>query len=243
MCWDCERLGKECIYIYNPKNVKRKTSPRKKVEKKPKVKKNEVKKEVQDLVDFESYQTQPAANDGITDIKMETINDNQDFSLNVLNVNDDDVNLIFQNLNDMVSMKLKDSQLNFDDYNSISLDDMFLKPESVSQNKNNETSKFNTDIGHLLLPTNNENMNFMGTAGNFNSLLPGTSSLKVASPGYANYTDVISGTLQSLNSPISQQMWNSNNFNQLQSAIRETPINSNNLQAMQQQPSSVKSFW
>ena len=242
MCWDCERLGKECIYIYNPKNVKRKTSPRKKVEKKPKVKKNEVKKEVQDLVDFESYQTQPAANDGITDIKMETINDNQDFSLNVLNVNDDDVNLIFQNLNDMVSMKLKDSQLNFDDYNSISLDDMFLKPESVSQNKNNATSKFNADIGHLLLPTNNENMNFMSTAGNFNSLLPGTSSLKVASPGYANYTDVISGTLQSLNSPISQQMWNSNNFNQLQSAIRETPINSNNLQAMQQQPSSMKSF-
>ena len=44
MCWDCERLGKECIYIYNPKNVKRKTSPRKKVEKKPKVKKNEVKR-------------------------------------------------------------------------------------------------------------------------------------------------------------------------------------------------------
>lgn len=235
MCWDCERLGKECIYIYNPKNVKRKTSPRKKVEKKSKVVKNEVKKEVQDLVDFESYQPPAATNEDIPSMKMETINDNQEFSLNTLNVNDDDVNLIFQNLNDMVSMKLKDSQLNFDDYNSISLDDMFLKPETVAQNKNNEVGKFNADIGQLLLPTNNENMNFMSTTGNFNNL-------KVTSPGYSNYTDIISGTMQSLNSPISQQLWNSNNFNQLQSAIRETPINSNNLQAIQQQPSTVKSF-
>ncbi|KAL6934933.1 hypothetical protein ACO0R3_000900 [Hanseniaspora guilliermondii] len=235
MCWDCERLGKECIYIYNPKNVKRKTSPRKKVEKKSKVVKNEVKKEVQDLVHFESYQPPAATNEDIPSMKMETSNDNQEFSLNTLNVNDDDVNLIFQNLNDMVSMKLKDSQLNFDDYNSISLDDMFLKPETVAQNKNNEVGKFNADIGQLLLPTNNENMNFMSTTGNFNNL-------KVTSPGYSNYTDVISGTMQSLNSPISQQLWNSNNFNQLQSAIRETPINSNNLQAIQQQPSTVKSF-
>lgn len=242
MCWDCERLGKECIYIYNPKNVKRKTSPRKKVEKKPKVKNNEVKKEVQDLVDFESYQPQSAFDDNIAVIKMENINGNQDFSLNVMNVNDDDVNLIFQNLNDMVSMKLKDSQLNFDDYNSISLDDMFLKPETESQNKGTETSRINGDLGHLLLPTNNENMNFMSTAGNFNSLLPGASNLKVTSPGYSNYNDVISGTIQSMNSPLSQQIWNSNNFNQLQSAIRETPISSNNLQAMQQQSSSVKSF-
>lgn len=246
MCWDCERLGKECIYIYNPKNIKRKTSPRKKVEKKPKPVKKEVPEETQEKINHMShYQVQNSSTQPMHNIKIENINDNQDLFLDGLNVDDDDMNLIFKNLNDIVSMKLKDSQLNFNDYNTISLDDIFLKSDAVPQIKGPENEDLKQAAVNLASPLNNENLGLMDHSGNYNhNVFPGGNNFKVNSPGYGGYNEIIGGNNQILKSPLSQPILNSINFNQIQSSIRETPIGNNiSMQVLQHQPpSSVQSF-
>ncbi|OBA27488.1 hypothetical protein HANVADRAFT_23281 [Hanseniaspora valbyensis NRRL Y-1626] len=117
-CWDCKRLGRECIYIFNPKNVKRKTTPRKRTAKKTVLKdelseknstnnNNNMAHTYDSIVSATTYNSKPTV----------AKNNNEHF-LAGLDLDEADVNLIFQNLNDIVSMKLNDSQLNFDDYNN-----------------------------------------------------------------------------------------------------------------------------
>ncbi|XBW35451.1 hypothetical protein QEN19_001021 [Hanseniaspora menglaensis] len=118
-CWDCKRLDRECVYIFNPKNVKRKNTPRAKP-----IKKGIVKEEEKSEINI------PAT---VNLIGQKVPSDN---FLTGLDLDEADVNLIFQNLNDIVSMKLNDSQLNIDDYNTISLENVFSKTKPIKKNKN-----------------------------------------------------------------------------------------------------------
>ncbi|CCF58279.1 hypothetical protein KAFR_0E01250 [Kazachstania africana CBS 2517] len=108
-CWQCARLNRECVYVLNPKNKKRKTqstssSIHTKIKEPPTNKADEV----------------VANADDIRIPSFEPLNDIEGF----------DTNLLMQNLNDIVNMKLNDS---------ISL--------------NEGLKDFDLDIPDLLLPT------------------------------------------------------------------------------------------
>lgn len=195
-CWDCKRLGRECIYVYNPKNVQRKTTPRKKTTRKA------VKK------DIPENKKQPTS----AGTKFSEGKNNGDSFLSGLDLDSVDVNLIFQNLNDIVSMKLNDSQLNLDDYNTISLDDVFTK--------SNKT-----------VPTNINYKNHMETqeASPLNLSASQVNHVKQESftPNIMNYNELVieASELSNFNrSILPQPTLSAIALNQIHSSLRDSPM-------------------
>ena len=219
-CWDCKRLGRECIYIFNPKNVKRKTTPRKRTTKKAVSKDELSEKSSTNNNNSNSNNNMAHTYDSIVSTttynsKPTVAKNNNEHFLAGLDLDEADVNLIFQNLNDIVSMKLNDSQLNFDDYNSISVDDVFAK----NINKSKETSNNNNNKPSFDYPKNT----------NATPLGNGVDSVKqeTFTPNLLNYNELVieaSGLSNFNRSPIAQSLVNPMGLNQMQSSLRDSPM-------------------
>lgn len=110
-CWQCARLNRECVYILNAKNKKRKQ----------KDEESEIKKKSFVKVQSATPELQQIA-------EKDTINSIQLLELpNVIPVSKMDgydANLLIQNLNDIVSMKLNDSFLLNEDLKDLQLPDL-----------------------------------------------------------------------------------------------------------------------
>ena len=139
-CWQCTRLNRDCVYILNPKNKKRKTS-------KGSDRVKEERFEEQKLVNGQlvtSNNEPPQAtitpqldirHSPITPISSKSAETKNPEIPNVLPTSDlmdgFDTNLLMQNLNDMVNMKLHDSFLINDNSQEFDLPDFDL-PDLLS---------------------------------------------------------------------------------------------------------------
>ncbi|AQZ09494.1 LYS14 (YDR034C) [Zygosaccharomyces parabailii] len=124
-CWQCARLNRECIYILNAKNKKRK--PKDPNSKKVKRTSGDNKRE---RTVSSTKINQNADKDVIGDMQVLELP-------NVIvasNMDGYDANLLIQNLNDMVSMKLNDSFLLNEDLKDFQLPDLDI-PELMPQSK------------------------------------------------------------------------------------------------------------
>lgn len=110
-CWQCARLNRECVYIPHPKNKKRKPRTENGAVKKAKP---APKEEVNEKISAVPSTNTPV----IAKSESSDIVEPQNSSLNELpnlvppkNLNSYDANLLIQNLNDIVNMKLNDSMI------------------------------------------------------------------------------------------------------------------------------------
>ncbi|CDH12799.1 probable Lysine biosynthesis regulatory protein LYS14 [Zygosaccharomyces bailii ISA1307] len=124
-CWQCARLNRECIYILNAKNKKRK--PKDPNSKKVKRTSGDNKRE---RTVSSTKINQNADKDVIGDMQVLELPN----VIAASNMDGYDANLLIQNLNDMVSMKLNDSFLLNEDLKDFQLPDLDI-PELMPQSK------------------------------------------------------------------------------------------------------------
>lgn len=124
-CWQCARLNRECIYILNAKNKKRK--PKDPNSKRVQRTGGDNKKE--DTVSSTKI-NQNADKDVIGDMQVLELPN----VIAASNMDGYDANLLIQNLNDMVSMKLNDSFLLNEELKDFQLPDLDI-PELMPQSK------------------------------------------------------------------------------------------------------------
>lgn len=134
-CWQCARLNRECVYISNPKNKRKKPTNSKKVSK-------ETNEDMIRTTDSSASQLTPEEA-----VKLEhsvsqanvAEQSQASSSLEVPNlvplstIDGYDVNLLMQNLNDMVNMKLNDSFLLNENLKGFDLPDLDI-PELLPSN-------------------------------------------------------------------------------------------------------------
>ena len=129
-CWQCARLNRECVYIMNPKNKKRK--PRK-----PKSDDEVLQKDL-NVSQINAHAIEGHENNSY-DHKENNLILNQELP-NLIpagNINAMDANLLIQNLNDIVNMKLNDSLVNEElkdlEFNDLVLPDMNFNLNNASE--------------------------------------------------------------------------------------------------------------
>ena len=155
-CWQCARLNRECVYVLNPKNKKRRTSNTNRI--KESRKHNSIHdddhphgphKRQHQSSKPEKKSLRPNLDDDSTDTKQiidssKTVPLNEIESLEIPNLdptttmNGYDVNLLMQNLNDMVNMKLHDSFLLNEELKEFDLPDLDI-PELLPAPNSNST--------------------------------------------------------------------------------------------------------
>lgn len=119
-CWQCARLNRECVYVPNLKNKKRKSKERNKQSEADKV-----------AAAVKHNLKTPVESDQIDEMQLLELPN----VIPVGNMDGYDANLLIQNLNDIVSMKLNDSLLdnqNLKDLDLPSLDLPELMPSSAT---------------------------------------------------------------------------------------------------------------
>ncbi|CAR25570.1 ZYRO0A03058p [Zygosaccharomyces rouxii] len=142
-CWQCARLNRECVYILNAKNKKRK--PREaRIKSTDRNNKKGLAKTNGSIPPAAVAVAAAAAADANTNkLEKDMINNMQVLELpNVIsasNMDGYDANLLIQNLNDMVSMKLNDSFSLNEGLKDFHLPDLDI-PELMPQSKASENS-------------------------------------------------------------------------------------------------------
>lgn len=168
-CWNCRRLGRECIYIPKLKNKKRRSKitdsenskSEEQTKSKSKTKKPKVtKKKPKSSLSGNNTSSLAENSAQIFDLKNANTLVNDDVN-NIPGLFDDldtnDVNLLLQDLNDIVSMKLNDSNITLDEYEipgleffNVNIDNNAGSTNSGSKTANNtHTTPFKTlSLGH-----------------------------------------------------------------------------------------------
>ncbi|CAL9735315.1 lysine biosynthesis regulatory protein Lys14p [Monosporozyma servazzii] len=145
-CWQCSRLNRDCVYILNRKNKKRKPST-KSVSSTSKVSKDDKKTKVTPI----SYESTP---DQINEASSELIYNNPENNISTTSservvdvpnlvstskMDGFDANLLMQNLNDIVNMKLNDSVMLNESLKNYDFPDLDI-PELLPSNPSHANS-------------------------------------------------------------------------------------------------------
>lgn len=127
-CWQCARLNRECVYVLNSKNKKRKN--KEKVGRPKSMDKESIVKHEKESTVKHNLKSLAASKDNSEDIQLLELP-------NVIpagNMDGYDANLLIQNLNDIVSMKLNDSLLDNADLKNLELPNWDI-PELMPNSK------------------------------------------------------------------------------------------------------------
>ncbi|CCD22730.1 Lys14p NDAI_0A05750 [Naumovozyma dairenensis CBS 421] len=173
ICWQCARLNRECVYILNSKNKKRKNKDKPVPSGKQKSSSKSSSEEIKDSTKESASNSNSELKSTLPNTNPETqpfshinshLHDLQKIEVPNLvppsNMDGYDVNLLMQNLNDMVNMKLNDSFLLNEDFHEFNLPDLIIPelmgpaplPSTVPISfLINDTIIFNTDVTSLKL--------------------------------------------------------------------------------------------
>ncbi|EJS44310.1 lys14p [Saccharomyces arboricola H-6] len=177
-CWQCARLNRQCVYILNPKNKKRRAYNATSVKESRKYgtshdadNSSDHKRQHSSNKAEKNVSVRPTSDDDSMDTKQITDNIkavplNEIESLEIPNfdlsntMNGYDVNLLMQNLNDMVNMKLHDSYLLNEELKGLDLPDLGIPELLAAPNANstvpisflvNNVITFNTKLNSFKL--------------------------------------------------------------------------------------------
>ncbi|AJV12427.1 Lys14p [Saccharomyces cerevisiae YJM1450] len=177
-CWQCARLNRQCVYVLNPKNKKRRTSNAQRVKEFRKHStsldndhnnarkrqhsscKAEKKKKVRQNLSEDTTDPKPITDNG-KNVPLDEIESLEIPNLDLTTtMNGYDVNLLMQNLNDMVNMKLHDSYLLNEELKGLDLPDLDIPELLPASNVNssvpisflvNNVITFNTKLSSFKL--------------------------------------------------------------------------------------------